>query len=170
MSETRTIPLTQGKVAIVDIEDYERLACFKWAALRRGRQHIIWHAVRYAGGGRRNQHYSYMHREVINARAEFVVDHIDGDGLNNRRSNLRECTTPQNVRSQIKRQGQEYKGITFSKKEQKWIAQIKNESVARRIGTFDKAIDAARAYDRAAILYHGDFARINFPRSDYATQ
>lgn len=156
----KEIQLTQGKTARVDDDIYEHLIQWKWFAnKRRG----AWYAVR-------NEHNSrpaktvYMHRQITNSPPEMDVDHIDGDGLNNTKENLRICTTSQNIinsRKQLNR-STKFKGVTFDKQTNKFKAQIGVNQKNIHLGRFDSQEEAARTYDDAARKYFGDFAKTNF--------
>ncbi len=157
----RQIPLTQGKVALVDEGDYEELAKHKWCA-RKNRN--VWYAQRtlLAGDGRRAS--VLMHRQILGSPVGQVVDHQDGDGLNNQRSNLRECTTAENRRNQhIKQSGCSslYKGVFWDKGKGKWRASIEMKGRYRSLGRFAVEADAARAYNAAAMRMFGEFACLN---------
>ncbi len=91
------------------------------------------------------------------------VDHIDGNKLNNRISNLRLCTPRQNMgnQSKAKKNTSGYKGVYWSKTRRKWIAQIKKKPITVNLGAFETPQEAALAYDRAAIAHFGEFARAN---------
>lgn len=159
----REIPLTQGKVALVDEEDYELVAGFSWSASKRARTMYANAYVR--GTGRAGRAMVYMHRIIMSPPAGVEVDHIDGDGLNNTRANLRLCTRAQNhqnhhgTRSRITT----YRGITFDGNTGTWVAQIQMDGRGYRLGTFDNAYDAACEYDIAASCMFGQFASLNFP-------
>jgi hypothetical protein len=91
------------------------------------------------------------------------VDHIDGNGLNNQRSNLRLCTHSQNLMNQKKTKGKsKYKGVTWHKKRNLWMASIKKDKNTHYLGYFSEEIDAAKAYDKAAKVLFGEFAKTNF--------
>jgi len=143
----KTIPLTRGKVALVDDEDYERLSKFKWFA--RKSKHG-WYASRHVS----------MHQELVTAR---VVDHRDGDGLNNQRSNLRAATREQNARSRRKRSKltSRFKGVSWAADRKKWRAQIMANGKSKMLGSFEREAEAAAAYDAAARIYFRDFALTN---------
>lgn len=153
----RYIPLTQGRVAVVDASDYAWLSLHKWHLVNpRGRC--------YAGRCCHGKRVS-MHREIMQPLDGYVVDHIDGDGLNNRRSNLRICTVRQNLQNQAKAPGcsSQYKGVHRDKRTGKFTAEIRPGRKQIHIGSFDDEIEAARAYDRKAIEFFGEFAWLNFP-------
>jgi hypothetical protein len=153
----RRIPLTQGKYAIVDPEDYEFLVHYKWYAAKQG---YTYYAIRKHAG----KHIS-MHRQIINAPKGLVCDHIDHNGLNNTKQNLRNCTQSQNACNQRKRRNKSstYKGTHWHRRDKKWHARIKANGHRYFLGCFNKEIDAAKAYDKAAKIYHGQFASLNFP-------
>lgn len=157
----KKIPLTQGKVALVDDEDYERVVQYKWNA-HYHKPSGNWYARRTIDGlGRQIS----MHRFIMSAPAGSKVDHIDRDGLNNQRSNLRFATTAQNGANRAKGRNQttsRYKGVHWYATVGKWKATI---VVAQRtifLGHFELEEDAAKAYDEAAIAHFGEFARTNF--------
>jgi hypothetical protein len=110
----RYIPLTQGKYAIVDAEDYERVSRYKWCLSRTGKQ---LYAQRRTGGKTIR-----MHQFIMKPPKGMVVDHIDGNGLNNRRSNLRICTRPENTRNRRRNPNTAsgYKGVWHDKKTGKY--------------------------------------------------
>lgn len=162
------IPLTQGKFAFVDDEDYERLVYWKWFAYQAPTGQ--WYARRNATSKDGKRCIVHMHRCVLGAH-EFDpdVDHRDGDGLNNQKVNLRYTTRSGNaanisVRSDSK---SGLKGVYWSKKANRWAAQITTNGKQIWLGYHDTADEAAVAFDRAAILHHGEFARTNFPLSRY---
>ncbi len=151
----RTIPLTQGKVAIVDAGDYDRLACHKWHAKRVGDS---FYAARSEG-----RTMIFMHREILNAPDGLVCDHKNHDALDNRRSNLRICTQAENCRNSRPRKGgtSQYKGVSWHNKAHKWRASICYDGVNKHIGYYDYEQDAAIAYDDMAIELFGEFACLN---------
>jgi len=106
-----------------------------------------------------------MHREMMNAPAGMLVDHRNGDNLDNRRSNLRLATPTENSCNRRKKTGgsSRYKGVTFNRRSGKWFARIRIHGKCIFLGTFESEVEAARAYDAAAKKYHGEFACLNFP-------
>ena len=158
----RRIPLTQGKYAIVDPEDYPRISKHKWYVVRSPRSD---YAARSVSIGYRRQKPVQMHRVIMNARPGQCIDHIDNNGLHNRKANLRLASRAQNSWNKRKQRGNhssKYKGVSFFKREKKWHARIQANGKKIFLGIFKNEIDAAKAYDRAAIKYHRDFALLNF--------
>ena len=160
----RRIPLTQGKHAIVDPEDYHALTSYKWMAQRGGRTF-------YANAWSRNpktrkKKLIAMHRLIINAPEGMLVDHINHNGLDNRKANLRLATHAQNSANARKSKGNQhskYKGVYPRPDCKKWCARIRHNKKSIHLGYFDTETQAAKAYDRAAKQHHGAFASLNFP-------
>jgi hypothetical protein len=142
------IRLAGGQVALVDAEDYEWLSKFSWSLASR-------YAKRRAGKTSK-----LMHREIMNSPPGLDVDHINGDGLDNRRANLRLAGRGQNVANQKPKEGR-YKGV--SKNGKRYMARIKVHYKSRFLGLFDTPEEAAKMYDFAAKRYFGQFANLNFP-------
>lgn len=137
ISEGSLIALTQGRFAIVDAADYDWLIRYKWRA---DKHYRTWYAMRSE-----DRTTVSMHRQIMKVPEGLVVDHIDHNGLNNRRSNLRVCTRSQNQCNQRRFGGKsKYKGVTWLRHTKKW---------------------AAKVYDRKASELHGEFAHLNFPES-----
>lgn len=160
---THTIPLTRGYVAIIDSADLPLVANRKWSARPSRSDQYTAYAVTYLYSTRRP---IYMHRVLL--RVEGVhnhVDHIDGNGLNNRRSNLRVASRSQNLCNRPKPSSNTsgFKGVWYYKARNRWLAEIRHNGVKHRLGYFTDRIEAAKAYDRAARELHGEFAVLNFP-------
>jgi len=155
------IGLTQGKVAQVDDEDYEWLNQWKW-------YHHDGYAARKERGPRSAPHpIILMHRAILSPPNGMFIDHINMDGLDNRRSNLRICTAAQNNYNRkshhTKSATSRFKGVRFHSRLGKWHAFIViTQGKQTHLGYFEDEIAAARAYDAAARLHFGDFARTNF--------
>lgn len=143
--------------AWVDDDDYEYLSGFDWLLIE-GRSEFG-----YAGRCADSRTY-LMHREVLDAPKELVVDHRNGDTLDNRKQNLRLCTTAENLcnRKRPKHNKSGFKGVYFHKHNKKWKAQIKYQG-KKYEADYDTPEAAARAYDTKARELHGEFARTNFP-------
>lgn len=160
----KLIPLTRGKVTIVDDADYPHVAQFKWHAVKTTKRGP-WYAVRYKylGGGKahKRQRRILLHRFLISG---VEVDHKNGDGLDNRRDNLRPATRQQNLwntcRHHDNRTG--FKGVSLTPSGDCWRARIMKNRINYFLGRFDSARAAAEAYDRAAKRLFGDFAKLNF--------
>lgn len=158
----KEIKLTQGKVALVDDEDYEWLSQWRWIAhVQRGH---IWYANR-----RRWKHEVYdggvilgMHRAIMNAPVGMQVDHINGDGLDNRKSNLRLCTSLENHFNlrKIKPATSKYKGVCVSPEGYITAYGYRDDRTVY-IGRFKTEEDAALAYNEFALRIRGEFARLN---------
>jgi hypothetical protein len=154
----RCLLLTQGQFAHVDPQDYPALVRHKWCAAKQGNS---WYAVRTDG-----QRQVRMHRVIASAPPGLVVDHIDHDGLNNVRRNLRLCTQQQNARNQRPQQGgsSQFIGVCWLKNERKWWARIQKDGRQQSLGLYDDERQAARVRDAAALAQHGEFASLNFPK------
>ena len=152
----KEIKLTQGKVALVDDADYEWLSQWKWT--------YGGYAFRMIRDGTRKQRMIYMHRVIMDAQPGEQVDHINRDGLDNRRENLRLCSSSQNNGNQRKTRGSSrFKGVSWHKEGRKWQTGIKLHGTQRHLGLFTDEVEAAHAYDDAAREKFGEFARVNFP-------
>jgi len=158
----RTVQLSRGKVAYVDEADYEAVSAHRWAAKPSDQADERWYAFGWVGG--RNV---YMHRLILGAPEGVLVDHINGDGLDNRRSNLRLCTRSQNNMNRAARLGPSgYRGVHEYKG--RWRAQLEVEGLIVRTNGFVDPAFAARAYDALAREFHGAFAVLNFPGRENA--
>lgn len=158
----REIELTRGYKAQVDDEDFEWVNQWKWRS-EIGYNNTIY-AVRtdYGNGDRKKN--VRMHRFILGVTDMSIqVDHIDRNGLNNQRGNLRIATNQQNSINQAGcDKTSKYKGVYLNKGKHKYSAQIKVNYKSIHIGHFDSEIDAAKAYDRKAKEIFGEFAYLNF--------
>lgn len=159
----RTIPLTKGAVALVSLEDYERVAAFKWYLQSAG---YAARTQRYGPGGKKKR-VIYMHRFIVGAGPGVEVDHVDRDLLDNRRANLRLVPKSLNRANQIKRSNstRTYKGAVYNphRGPRCWTARVTLNGVHHYGGYFATEIEAAREYDRIAREVFGEHARLNFP-------
>lgn len=163
----REITLTNGAKAIVDGEDFDFLSQWAWGPSK-VRSTSRLYAIRFDAA---RKCAVSMHRTLIQVPDGMQIDHIDNDGLNNRRSNLRVCTHGQNVmnRGALPKHSQfasRFKGVFPREygKDRGWRVQIFSHGKVYRIpGQFKNEEDAARAYDKLALQHHGEFAHLNFP-------
>lgn len=161
ISNTTLIPLSAGQYAIIDQEDYEKVSQKAWYYKKsRSTGYAVWR-------GKINGVKStvLMHRFVLDAADTREIDHKNMNGLDNRKCNLRLARSYENRRNCAKRKHNTsgFKGVVRDKKHSKWRAQLKNGPKNLYLGLFTTAIDAAKAYDKAAQEYFGEFARCNFP-------
>jgi hypothetical protein len=158
------IPLTQGKVAIIDDHNIDLILRHTWCAHRHGKKF-------YAVTNYRNPETGkiislYMHRLIKGVNDRFtLVDHRDNCGLNNQEHNLRSCTQAQNLanRGTTRISTSGFKGVTWDKARNKWKTAITSNGKMVNLGRFDNIEDAAKAWDTAAIIHHKEFAFLNFP-------
>ena len=149
----KEIRLNNGAVSIVDDDLYEVLSSYHWS-FSGGGSHG---GYAYAKGGK------YMHRLVIGATKDQIVDHKNGNTLDNRRENLRVCTQQENRRNsrKMKTAASPYKGVMRVKNREAWRAIIKVGGKPTYLGYFKQEVDAARAYNEAAKKFFGEFAVLN---------
>jgi len=184
----RRIPLTQGKFAIVDPEDYAWLSQYKWYARKNGPSYYAARTCNIDG----RKYNLHMHREILKLKLypepclsgvvlissawtktdtlspDFVIDHINNNGLDNRKVNLRIVTQRQNCwnsRAKFRSRSSRYKGASWHSKMNKWVSKISIDGKSVHLGYFDSEIPAARAYDAAAKKHRGQYAYLNFPSS-----
>ena len=158
----KEIQLTQGKVAIVDDEDYKYLNQWKWHT-QESRPGKFYAARNISVNGKKK--IELMHRLILKLDTTAIhVDHIDNDGLNNTRKNIRACNNTENQRNRSKSINNKsgFKGVSWHKLQKKYQAHISdNNSRLIYLGRFTCPIEAARAYNAAALIHHGEFARLN---------
>lgn len=158
----KEIPLTKGYVALVDDEDYDDLMRWKWSA--KEAKNTVYAMRKYRKDGK--QITITMHRQLMGAPKGMEVDHIDRDGLNNQRSNLRLATHRQNAYNATPQKNKYgYRGICLHKPSGLYQAQITAKGRFISLGYHKTPEDAARAYDAAAREHHGEFATLNFPEA-----
>ncbi len=155
------IAMKGGHVTKVDDED-ARFAFLRWHATP-GRHTAYAQRKAITEDGRRVT--VFLHREIMRPGPGEEVDHINGDGLDNRRSNLRRVTTAQNAGNQraSRSNSSGFKGVSWSTSSGAWRAQIQVARRSKHLGYFASKEEAARAYDAAALKRFGEFARLNFP-------
>ena len=167
----RKIPLTQGKFAIVDDEDYKRINKYKWHTTKDTNVFYAKTHVRV-----KDENFKIKNKVIgmqmlvlnltMSSTRKMDIDHRDGDGLNNKKNNLRLATHAQNIMNQrlnkVNTSG--YKGVSWHRN--KWRAQIKKDGKRHHLGLFTCLIKAAKAYDEAAKELFGEYARLNFPNED----
>lgn len=149
----REIQLTQGKVALVDDEDYDLLIQYKWYFSSHG----------YAVYKTRSKFF-YMHRKIMGASSSQLVDHKNFNKLDNRKENLRLCNKAENQRHQRKRANKttsKYKGVYLNKRNKNWVAQIAINGKSVNLGAYVSEEAAALAYNEAAIMHYKEFAELN---------
>jgi hypothetical protein len=159
--ESKAIHLTQVRVAIVDTEDHGWLTKFKWHAHKRGR---TWYARRAA-----SKKTIFMHRAILEHHGYDLtsgeIDHINGDGLDNRKSNLQVISHAENIRKsrvQINNKSG-FRGVSWHKGDRRWQVVIEVDNIKKYVGSFRNKIAAALAYDQAAKKCFGKFAKLNLP-------
>ena len=152
----KLIQLTQGQFAMVDDEDFEELNQFKWYA---NSSNKYFRAIRNI---RINGKYTTvkLHRVIMSAQKGDIIDHIDGDTLNNQRSNLRFCTNSQNQHNSKIRSNNKsgFKGVHLSRKG--FRAEIRLNGKVIYLGRRSTAEEAHELYKEASEKYHGDFGRL----------
>lgn len=157
VTNVKTIALDKGMFALVDDEDFDRLQQYTWHA-RKARSTYYAMTPVLTGGRQENVR---MHRLIVGAAQGVEVDHRDGAGLNNQKSNLRQATPSQNRcnRGKTKANTSGYKGVFACGKG--WNARITLHGQRYGLGTYPTREQAAAAYDAAASKLHGEFARLN---------
>ncbi len=168
----KEIPLTQGKVALVDDEDYEYLNQWKWSAAKTD---YTYYAKRHSTNSD-NTHYLnrkiiFMHRVIMKTPKGMQCDHAFHHGLDNRKfieidgvfkQNLRNCTSSQNQTNRKPYGIIKYKGVSFNNNSNRVRAYIRFNNKYKHLGCFSSKIAAAKAYDKQAKEYYGEFAKLNF--------
>ena len=172
------VELTQGKRAVIDVEDAKRvIEAGPWCASKdAGDRYYVVRSVQEEDGSRHNQ---YLHRFILGVSdPNVIVDHISGNGLDNRKANLRLATAEENARNvRVETEGRSsrFRGVAWDAEKQAWRARIQVAGKARYLGRFPPDVRdgvdwgelaAAKAYDEAAVKYHGEFAALNKPLGD----
>lgn len=159
----KLITLTQGKFAVVDDEDFEHLNQFKW--------HYAYDKLKGKSGYAKRRGpkingrltWIWMHKYIISVGEGDQVDHVDGCRLNNQKNNLRKCTSQQNNFNQklSRRNTSGFKGVQWNKHAGKFVSRLRINRVDVHLGMFENPIEAAVAYDQAAVIHFGEFAKTN---------
>ena len=157
----KEIKLNKGKYALVDGDDFGKVNQYEWKALKRSHGNNKFDVIRNETIDGKKK-IIYMHRFIMNPEnSKIQVDHINGNGFDNRKCNLRLCSNSQNNMNKQKRSDNTsgYKGVSFYKG--KFYAEIMKEQTPYKLGTFKTALEAAKAYNAKALELHGEFARLN---------
>lgn len=151
----KEISLTQGMVALVDDEDYEMVLQYKWSLVK-GRN-------TYYAEQKRRVKYRHMHRFIMNTPKGMIVDHLDGNGLNNQKYNMRNCTYSQNNQNRMNRNSEKfgYQGVT-RRGSNKFYAYIRYKTKLAHLGVYSTAEQAAEAYNKKAVELYKESARLNY--------
>lgn len=162
----KEIPLTKGKVALVDDEDYERVAKYRWCAvLKKNGKWYAYSSSRRGGVNRK----ILLHRFILSAAPDIQVDHKNSDGLNCQRGNIRFATDAQNRYNKVGYGISGLKGVA-REKGGRWRATITRNHRIYRLGSFRSGVEAAQAYDAKARELFGEFAWLNFPSAGESGQ
>lgn len=151
------IPLTLGKEAIIDANDVPIVDAWNWFAVPKSCGFYVQRSVRVNGKSKT----IWLHREIMSAPSDRVVDHINGDALDNRRCNLRLVTQAENMRNQRLRSDSTsgLKGAHWNKAAKRWSSEIRTKERRIFLGLFDTAEAAHQAYCQASAELHGEFGR-----------
>ena len=152
----RLVKLTRGKFAVVDDSDFSEVSKHSWYAFS---SKGLWYAARKAGLADTDYRYRsiiFMHKQLLNT--NILVDHVDRDGLNNQRYNLRLATYGQNNANRTARGSSKYLGVQWDPSRQLWVARCKGV----HLGRWSSEEAAAKAYDEFAVKVYGEFANCNF--------
>lgn len=158
----KEIQLSRGLVSLIDDQDHDLVRQYSWYASKDGN---TWYARTNISIEPQKRRTLRMHILILNPPHGFVCDHVDGNGLNNCRSNLRIATQSQNIANSRLTQNKtsKYRGVYWHKRDRRWCSKIRFHGKDFHIGHFDSEIDAAMAYDKGAIKFFGEFAKTNFP-------
>ena len=158
----KKIPLTQEKFALIDDEDFDLISQYKWCAVKN--KNIYYTMRGYWDKQIKKRKQIKMHRLIMGVTdPKIQIDHINGDGLDNRKVNLRICTNQQNHmnRKSNKNCSSKFKGVSWFKRDKKWRSQITVHQKKIYLGDFNNETQAAIAYNTAAIKHFGQYAYLN---------
>lgn len=161
LRKTMEVPLTQGMVALVDKQDYKEVMKYKWYVDKKRKVSYASHT--FLDPLTKTQKKVTMHRFIMDTPKGMHTDHINGNGLDNRRSNLRICTASQNRHNVgvISTNTSGYKGVVYHPQTKlKWLAQICFNGKNIYLGVYPTKELAYEAYCKACIKYHGEFSRL----------
>lgn len=144
--EMKEIPLTQGKVALVDDEDYVELSKYRWCAAKSEKTFYV---SRHSPSVKGKRHTLLMHRVIMHPPEDMEIDHINGNGLDNQKVNLRIVTTRQNGQNRHQKKTSKYPGVSWNKELMSWCANIQIKGRKRYLGAFNDEKKAADAYQTA---------------------
>lgn len=180
MSEPARLPIGRGLFALVDAADFDRVSRLAWhATTKKAAPGVFYVQHTWARTSGRRGSVS-LHRFVMGCERGDgkVIDHRDGNPLNNQRNNLRVTDARGNATNVTRSKQQKiggYKGVSWNPRAKKWQApicagEVKANGKRRQLylGVFTDPIDAARAYDAAALLHFGEYASLNFPSREVA--
>jgi len=155
----KTIPLANGQSVLIDDEDFERVSKFKWSFRKMGGISYAFRHWRELGVKKAES----IHRHILNPKPGEIVDHINRNGLDNRRSNLRICNRSENCcnRKLGKNNKSGFKGVRLNKKTDKYEVRITKNGRVFFLGCFITSKEGAAAYNSAAKVLHGQFSRLN---------
>ncbi len=163
----KKIKLTRGYYAKIDNDDFEYLSKWQWRVMEHplnSKGSVLRYAYRYE-----NHYATYLHREILGLKKGDgkMVDHANGDGLDNRRNNLRVCTRSENARNRrkwvLKAKQSKYKGVSIipNPKSPKFGVAVMVDGKNKHFGCFESEIEAAKKYNEIASKFYGKFAKLN---------
>jgi len=156
----KVIPLTQGKEALVDDEDFEYLSQFSWHAIKSHTKGDFYAKTSIKVG---DQYRGFMMHKMLLREDGMITDHVSGNTLNNQKANLRLCTVSQNGvnRRSGRNSTSKYLGVSWCKNRKKWLSTVTVNGKGKKLGSFDTALEAAIITNIAMRKYYGEFARPN---------
>ena len=159
----KKILLTQGKITLVDDKDFPNFSKHKWYFKGGYGNGYAMRGLKRSEGGKKGDKMVSMHRLIMNAPEGFEVDHINGDKLDNRRVNLRICLKEENHRNRGLQSNNTsgFKGVSRRRDLKKWAVHVNVDGKKTSVGHFDDLKEAAKAYNKAALKYYGNYARLN---------